>query len=317
MERNLALELVRVTEAAALASARWMGKGNGLAADRAACEEMNLAIGSLKIDGTIAIGERHPDALLARGSHVGAGGDVEVDLALDPLGSVDSVAMGRTNGISVAAMTEKGALIHCPVRYMNKLAVGSDAAGRIDITASPLENLVNIADAKRTYVEDLTVCILDRERHKPLIEQVRATGARIRLILDGDVAAAIATAIRGSGIDVLMGVGGANEGLLAAAALRCVGGDFQCQFHVQNDEDLKSLDASGHGPRERVYTIGELLGASHVMFAATGVTDSEILKGVRFCQGGALTHSLVLRSRSGTIRFVETSHTFDRMPDYS
>jgi fructose-1,6-bisphosphatase II len=248
---------------------------------------------------------------------VGAGGDAEVDLALDPLESVDSVAMGRTRGISIAAMTEKGSLIHSPVRYMNKLAVGPDAAGSIDIKASPLENLVNIADAKRTYVEDLTVCILDRERHKPLIEQVRATGARIRLILDGDVAAAIATAMRGSGIDVLMGIGGANEGMFAAAALRCVGGDFQCQFHVQNDEDLKLLDASGLGPRQRVFKIDELLGTSHIMLAATGVTDSEILKGVRFCQGGAFTHSLVLRSRSGTIRLIETSHTFDRMPDYS
>lgn len=317
MERNLALELARVTEAAALASARWMGKGNGLAADRAASEAMKQAIGALKISGTVAIGERHAEAPLSRGRVVGAGGDVAVDLALDPLESVDSVAMGRTRGLSIAAMTERGALVHPPVRYMNKLAVGPDAAGRIDITAPPLENLVNIAEAKRTYVEDLTVCILDRERHKPLIEQVRATGARIRLILDGDVAAAIATAIRGSGIDVLMGVGGANEGLFAAAALRCVGGDFQCQFHVQNDEDLKVLDASGLGPRERVFKIEEILGDSHVMFAATGVTDSEILKGVRFCQGGALTHSLVLRSKSGTIRFIETSHTFDRMPDYS
>ncbi len=317
MERNLALELVRVTEAAALASARWMGKGDGPAADRAACEAMSLALNSLKIDGTIAIGERHPDARLTRGSRVGAGGDVEVDLALDPLESVDSVAMGRTNGLSIAAMTEKGAFIHSPVRYMNKLAVGPEAAEKIDITASPLDNLVNIADAKRTYVEDLTVCVLDRERHRPLIEQIRATGARIRLILDGDVAAAIATAIRGSGVDVLMGIGAANEGMLAAAALRCLGGDFQCQFHIQNDDELKALEASGLGPRGRVVTIRELLGTSHVMFAATGVTDSEILKGVRFGQGGALTHSIVLRSKSGTIRFIETSHTFDRVPDYS
>jgi len=317
MERNLALELVRVTEAAALASARWMGKGDGLAADRAACEAMSLALDSLKIDGTIALGERHPDARLARGSRVGAGGDVEADLALDPLESVDSVAMGRTNGMSIAAMTEKGVLLNPPVRYMNKIAVGPEAAGTIDITASPLENLVNIADAKRTYVEDLTVCVLDRERHKPLIEQIRASGARIRLILDGDVAPAIATAIRGSGVDVLMGVGAVNQGILAAAALRCVGGDFQCQFHIQSDDDLKTLEAAGYGPRDRVFTIQELLGTSHVMFAATGVTDSEVLKGVRFGHGGALTHSIVLRSRSGTIRFIETSHTFDRMPDYS
>jgi fructose-1,6-bisphosphatase II len=317
MERNLALELVRVTEAAALASARLMGKGNGLAADKAACEAMSLAMKSLKIQGTVAIGERSPNAPLSRGKRVGGGGEVEVDLAVDPLESIEAVAMGRTNAISVAAMTEKGALFHSPVRYMNKIAVGPEVAGKIDIKASPLENLVNIADAKRTYVEDLTVCILDRERHRPLIEQVRATGARIRLIVDGDLAAAIAPAIPGSGIDVLMGVGGANEGILSGAALRCVGGDFQCQLYAQNDDDLKIIEAAGVGSRETVFTNKDLLGGSHVMFAATGVTDSEILKGVRFCPGGALTHSLVLRSRSGTIRFIETRHRFDRTPDYT
>jgi fructose-1,6-bisphosphatase II len=317
MERNLALELVRVTEASALASARYLGKGDGLAADRTACEAMALAIKDLKIDGTVVIGERNPNAALARGKRVGAGGDVGVDLALDPLESFDAVAMGRTNAISVAAMTEKGALFYPPLRYMNKIAVGPEAAGTIDITASPLENLVNIADAKRTYVEDLTVCILERERHKPLIEQVRATGARIRLIFDGDTAAAIATAIPGSGIDVLMGIGGSSEGVLSAAALRCVGGDFQCQFYMQNDEDAKLHETAGLGPRDRVFTVKDLLGGSQVMFAATGVTDSEILKGVRFRQGGAFTHSLVLRSRSGTMRFIESRHTFDRMPDYT
>ncbi|MBP2680322.1 MAG: Fructose,6-bisphosphatase, GlpX type [Candidatus Krumholzibacteriota bacterium] len=317
MERNLALELVRVTEASALASARFLGKGDGLAADRAACEAMALAIKGLKIDGTVVIGERNPNAALSRGKRAGAGGDVGVDLALDPLESFDAVAMGRTNAISVAAMTEKGALFYPPLPYMNKIAVGPEAAGTINITASPLENLVNIADAKRTYVEDLTVCILDRERHRPLIEQVRAAGARIRLIIDGDTAAAIATAVPESGIDVLMGIGGSAEGVLSATALRCVGGDFQCQFYAQNDEDAKNYEAAGLGPRDRVFTITDLLGGSQVMFAATGVTDSEILKGVRFRPGGALTQSLVLRSKSGTMRLIETRHTFDRMPDYT
>jgi fructose-1,6-bisphosphatase II len=305
-----------VTEAAALASARWMGKGDGLAADRAACEAMTLAIDSLRIDGTIALGERQPDTALSKGKKVGAGGDVAVDLALDPLASTDAVAMGRTNAVSVAAMMERGSLFDWPLRYMNKLVVGPEAAGKVNITASPLENLVNIADAKRTYVEDLTVCILDRERHRPLIEQIRATGARIRLILDGEGAASIATAIPGSGIDVLMGTGDAQEGLLSAAALRCVGGVFQCQFHLQNGDEAKKLDASGLGPRDRVFTVEDLLGDSHVMFAATGVTDSEVLRGVRFRQGCAVTHSLVMRSKSGTIRFIETRHTFDRQPDY-
>lgn len=317
MERNLALELVRVTEAAALASARWMGKGDGFAADRAACEAMAMAINSLKFSGTVVIGERLPNTPLSEGCVVGVGGDVEVDLALDPLDGVESVAFGKTNAISVAAMTEKGTLFRTPVRYMNKLAVGPQAAGKIDISASPLDNLVNIAEAKRAYVEDLTVCILERDRHAPLIEQVRSAGARIRLIPHGDIAAAIATAVPGSGIDVLMGIGGAREGVLAAAALKCVGGDFQCQLHAQNDQDVKAIEESSVGSRNKILTIADLCGRAHLMFAATGVNNSEILNGVRFCHGGAATHSLVLRSKSGTIRFVKTSHTFDREPDYS
>jgi fructose-1,6-bisphosphatase II len=306
-----------MTEAAALASARWMGKGDGLAADRAASDAMTLAISSLKVKGTIVIGERHPNTELSKGKTVGAGGEFEVDLALDPLESIDAVAMGRTNAISAVSMTEKGALLDPPVRYMNKLAVGPDAVGKIDINASPLENLVNIADAKRTYVEDLTVCILDRDRHLPLIEKVRATGARIRLIQDGDIAAAIAAAIPGSGIDVLMGIGGANEGVMSSAALKCVGGDFQGQLHVQNDDELAALEKSQYGPRDRTLTFDDLLGGSHVMLAATGVTNSEILRGVRFRHDGAVTYSLVMRSKSGTVRFIETNHIFDRVPDYS
>jgi fructose-1,6-bisphosphatase II len=316
MERNLALELVRVTEAAALASARWMGKGDGLAADHAACNAMARALNSLKISGTVVIGERLPSTALSKGSRVGTGGDIVVDLAVDPLDGIDSVAFGKTNAISVAAMTEKGALFESPVRYMNKIAVGPQAAGKIEITASPLDVLVGVAEAKRTYVEDLTVCILERERHQPLIEQVRSAGARIRLIPHGDIAAAIATAVPGSGIDLLMGVGGANEGVLAAAALKCVGGDFQSRLYAQTDDDLKAIESSGYS-RDGVLSTKDLVGESDVMFAATGVNNSEILNGVRFCQGGAATHSLVLRSRSGTIRFVQTSHTFDREPDYS
>jgi fructose-1,6-bisphosphatase II len=317
MDKNLALELVRVTEASALASARWMGKGDGLSADRAASAAMTLAINSLRINGRIVIGERHPGTELSKGNVVGTGGGIDVDLGLDPLESIDAVAIGRNNAISVAVMTTQGTLFEPPVRYMNKLAVGPSAAGAIDIKAGPLENLVNIADAKRTYVEDLTVCILDRERHQPLVEKVRAAGARIRLVQDGDMAASIAVAMPGTGLDVLMGVGGANEGVLSAAALRSVGGDFQGQLHVQTDEDLAALEKAGCGPRDRVLTFDDLLGGSDVMFAATGVTNNEILKGVRFYPGGAATHSLVLRSKSGTVRIIQTSHTFDREPDYS
>ena len=317
MDRNLALELVRVTEAAALASARWMGKGDGLSADRAASEAMALAINSLRITGSIVIGERHAATDLSKGKVVGAGGAIEVDLALDPLESIDAVAIGRNNAISVAAMTDKGTLLAPPVPFMNKIAAGPEAAGAIDIKADPLANLVNVADAKRKYVEDLTVCILDRERHKPLVEKVRSTGARIRLVQDGDIAASIAVAIPGTGLDVLMGIGGANEGVLTAAALKCVGGDFQGQFYVETDEELAALEEAGAGPRDKVLTFEDLLGGSHVMFAATGVTNSEILRGVRFHPGGAATFSLVMRSKSGTVRLIETNHTFDRMPDYS
>jgi fructose-1,6-bisphosphatase II len=317
MDRNFALELVRVTEAAALASARWMGKGDGPSADQAARDAMTLAINSLRIKGTIVIGEKRPKTELSKGSVVGAGGDVEVDLALDALESIDAVAIGRNNAISVAAMTSKGALLSPPVRYMNKFAVGPEAAGAIDIAADPLDNLVNIADAKRTYVEDLTVCILDHDRNQSLIEKVRATGARIRLVQYGDVGASIAVAMPGSGIDVLLGVGGASEGVLTAAALRCVGGDFQGQYHIQDDEDLAAVKSADGGARDRVLTFEDILGASHVMFAATGVTNSEILTGVRFYPGGAATHSLVMRSKSGTVRMIQTNHTFDRAPDYS
>ncbi|MDH3215826.1 MAG: class II fructose-bisphosphatase [Candidatus Krumholzibacteria bacterium] len=317
MERNLALELVRVTEAAALASSRWMGKGDGRDADHAACEAMAIAIKSVKIKGHIVFGERNPRSELSKGRIVGAGGPPEVDVAVDPLESINSVAMGRPNAISIIAVADKGSFFDSPVQYMNKIAVGPEAAGRIDIKASPLENLVNIADAKRTYVEDLTVCILDRERHKELIEKVRSTGARIQLIDDGDVSAAIAAATAGSGIDVLMGVGGASEGVLSAAALKCAGGDFQGQLHVTNDEDVAALKRVGFANKDQVLGIGTLVNGDRVLFAATGVTKSDILQGVQYRHGGAVTHSIVMRRRSGTIRVIQASHSFDRKPDYA
>ncbi len=316
MERNLALELVRVTEAAALASSRWMGKGTGMDADRAAREAMAIAIKSVKITGTIVFGERNPNSELSKGKTVGSGSSPEVDVALDPLESIDSVAMGRPNAISIIAVGDKGSFFDSPVHYMNKIAVGPEAAGRIDINASPLENLVNIADAKRTYVEDLTVCILDRDRHKDLIEKVRSTGARIQLIDDGDVAAAIAAAIPGSGIDVLMGIGGAKEGVLSCAALKCVGGDFQGILHVANEEDAAAVKKSGYGDRKRVLRLDDLVKGDNAMFAATGVTRSDILEGVQYRHGGAITHSIVMRRQSGTIRFIQANHSFDRKPHY-
>lgn len=316
MERNLALELVRVTEAAALASARWMGKGDGPAADRAAREAMALAIGSVELSGRITVGEANAESL-SYGTEVGRNGPPRFDVAIDALQATGSVAYGRPNAISVIAVADRDAFFEPPVPYMNKIAVGPDAAGRIDITKSALDNLVEIADAKRCYVEDLTVCILDRERHSNLISQVRQAGARIRLIPDGDLAAAIATARVGSGIDVLMGIGGAKEAVLSAAALKPVGGDLQCALHLRDDKDAKTLAASNFGKPDRVLAIDDLIADGGVVFAATGVTNSETLQGVKFIRGGAITHSLVMRSKSGTVRFIETRHRFDKKPDYS
>jgi fructose-1,6-bisphosphatase II len=317
MDRNLALELVRVTEAAALASARWMGKGKGEDADRAACEAMTLAIKSVNIQGRIVIGEKRPGTSLSSGKIIGAGESSEIDIGLDPLESVSSVALGRKNGLSVVAVGERGAFFQSPVPYMKKIAVGPEAAGRIKITANPLENLVNIADAKRCYVEDLTVVILDRERHEELIREVRDTGARIQLAPHGDVAPAIATCIKGSGVDVLMGVGGANEGVLAAVAMKCMGGDFQAQVHVQDEQDAKALKQSGYGRKDKVLRLDDLIKGDNPMFAATGVTKSDVLNGVKFYMGGATTHSLALRAKSRTTRFIRSNHFFDMQPDYT
>jgi len=317
MDRNLALELVRVTEAAALSSARWMGKGESVRAHQAASEAMDLVIKSVKIQGTIVIGEKSPNTSLSKGKIVGSGGPPEVDVGLDPLESVDSVALGRQNAISMIAVAEKGAFFNTPVPYMNKIAVGPAAAGRINIKSSPLENLVNIADAKRTYVENLTVCILERDRHQELIGEIRDTGARIQLISDGDIVAAIATCISGSGIDVLMGAGGANEGILAAAAVKCTGGDFQGQVYIRNDEDAAALKQSGFGTRDKILKLEDLIKGGNTMFAATGVTKCDFLNGVRFVQGGAVTHSLVVRSKSRTDRFIRANHYFDKKPNYS
>jgi fructose-1,6-bisphosphatase II len=317
MDRNLALELVRVTEAAALSSARWMGKGDGARADRAASEAMALVINYVKIKGIIVIGEKIPNSVLSKGRTVGAGGSPEVDVGLDPLESIESVALGRQNAISIIAVGEKGAFFSTPVPYLDKIAVGPEAAGQINIKLSPLENLVNIADAKRTYVENLTVCILERERHQELINEVRETGARIQLIPDGDISAAIATCIPGSGIDVLMGAGGANEGVLAAAAVKCAGGDFQGKVYIRNDEDAAALKQSGFGTRDKILKMEDLIKGDNIMFAATGVTRCDFLNGVRFIQGGAVTHSLVVRSKSGTERFIRTNHYFDKQPDYA
>ncbi len=318
MERNLALEVVRVTEAAALSSARWMGLGNEKAAHQAAVDAMRRAFDAVPFSGTVVIGEgeRDESPMLFIGERVGNGDGLELDVALDPLEGTAIVAQGRANAMSVVALAEKGGFLRTPDTYMEKIAVGPRAKGAVDLSLSPEQNLQNIADAMKCYVEDLTVVILDRPRHAELIRAVREVGARIKLIQDGDVSAAIATGFPDTGVDVLMGVGGAPEGVLAAAALQCLGGDMQGRLKPRNDHEVERARRMGIKDIDRIYRIGDLAKSGDVMFAATGVTDGDLLRGVRFFGGGARTHSVVMRSRSGTVRFIEATHRFDRKPVY-
>lgn len=319
MDRNLALEVVRVTEAAALSAARLMGRGESAAADQAAVNAMRQAFESLSIRGKVVIGEGERDEapMLYIGEEVGCGdsSDPEVDIAVDPLEGTALCSLGRPNALAVIAMAQRGKLLHAPDIYMDKIAVGPHAKGVVDLDKSPRQNLAAIADAKGVYIEDLTAVILERPRHHDLIEEVRRAGARVQLISDGDVSAAISTCIPGSGIDVLFGIGGAPEGVLAAAALRCVGGDMQARLVINAAKEKERCEAMGISDVTKKWHLEELA-AGDVMFAATGVTNGDILKGVRYFRGGAQTHSLVMRSRSGTIRMIETKHHFDRKPHF-
>ena len=312
MERNLALELVRVTEAAALASARWMGKGDGDAADRAARDAVSVVMKSVKLSGHVIIGDTDVSVAAPDKSN----DFPDVDIAVDALQSIQALAYGRPHAIATIAVSNRGAFLVPPVPYMNKIAVGPEAAGRIDLKASALDNLVNIADAKRCYVEDLTVCILDRDRHQSLINDVRSAGARIALIADGDLTAMLATAIPNSGVDVVMGIGGSAEGVLAAAALKCVGGDLQAVFQPRDAEEERTLQAGGY-KRDTVLHVDDFVRGESTMFAATGITSSDVLQGVQFVPGGAVTHSIVMRSQSGTVRQITAHHRFDRKPVYT
>ena len=320
MDRNLALEMVRVTEAAALSSARWMGIGNPSAAEQAAIDAMRRAFDGVSFTGSIVIGEGERDKAptLYIGEVLGHGSGPEVDVAVDAVESGVIVAEGRPNAISIIAVADKGSLLQVPDAYMEKIAVGPKAAGAIDITAPPEKNLKAIAEAMKCYVEDLTVVILERPRHAELVRQVREVGARIKLIQDGDVSAAIATAFEGTGVDVLMGIGGAREGVLAAAALQCLGGDMQARLKPRTEEEAERALRMGIRDLNRVFGIADLVadGERDIMFAATGATDGDLLKGVRFFGGGARTHSLVMRSKSATVRFIESTHRFDRNPVY-
>ena len=313
MDRNLALEAVRVTEATALAASRFMGRGDERAADQAAVDAMRRALNSLSIDGTVVIGEGERDEapMLYIGEKVGAGGPL-TDIALDPLEGTTITAKGGTNALAVIAMAEAGGFLNAPDVYMDKIAVGSGLPdGVVDLDAAPEENLKRLAVAKGVDVSDLVACILDRPRHAELIARVRAAGARIMLISDGDVSGVISTAQRESGVDVYMGSGGAPEGVLAAAALRCIGGQMQGRLLFRNDDERARARRCGVENLDRKYGL-EDLAKGDVMFAATGVTDGTMLRGVRRFQGGATTHSTVMRSKTGTVRVIEARHNFQR-----
>jgi len=320
VDRNLALELVRVTEAAALAASRWIGRGDKNAADGAAVEAMRRAFDTVAITGTVVIGEGEMDEapMLYIGEKVGlyakAGGGPEVDIAVDPLEGTSITAKGGPNAIATVALAEKGGFLHAPDIYMDKIAVGPGLPdGVVHIDASPEQNLRELARAKKLEVSDLMVCTLDRDRHKDLIKACRAAGARITLIGDGDVAGVINVTQPEAGIDIYMGSGGAPEGVLAAAALRCTGGQMQGRLMFETEEQIERARGMGITDPNRVYSVEEMA-KGDVMFAATGVTPGAMLRGVRRFSGGAYTHSIVMRSKSGTVRFVEGHHNFARKP---
>ncbi len=313
--RNLAMELVRVTEIGALNGARWMGMGDKNKADDAAVQGMRLALHSVDMDGVVVIGEGEKDEapMLYIGERIGNGSAPAVDIAVDPIDGTRLTSLGLPNAISVVALTERGAMFGIrEIVYMNKIAVGPDAVGSIDIKASPSQNLRWIAKSKRCAVSDLTVCILDRPRHEQLINEVRNAGARIKLIPDGDVAGGISTAMEDSGVDVLMGIGGAPEAVLTAAAMRCLRGELQCTLYPRDDGERQAALDAGFD-LDKVYTTEDLIGSGDVFFAATGVTDGDLLKGVHYFGGGATTHSLVMRSTSGTVRWITARHDFTQL----
>jgi fructose-1,6-bisphosphatase II len=319
MEQLLALEMIRVTEAAAIASARFMGRGARDEADLAATEAMRRAMDETELAGTIVIGEGERDEapMLYIGEQVGrhepGGAVAAIDIAVDPLEGTNLVATGQGGALTVLAASETGGLTHAPDTYLEKLAVGPVAAGCVDITRPPAENAHRIAEALRRRVSDITVIILDRPRHTDLIAEVRSTGARIKLITDGDVSAAISCAVQGTGVHAVMGIGGAPEGVITAAALRCLGGEIQARFRFRNDEEReRATRMMGHADESKVFRTEDLAGGEELVFAATGVTAGELLQGVRFFGGGARTHSLVMAYRTKQVRFVDTVHMFDR-----
>ena len=316
MEKQLALDLVRVTEAAAIASARVMGRGDRMGADKLATEAMRAAMDEIEMQGTIVIGEGERDEapMLYIGEQVGIAGteDPAIDIAVDPLEGTNLVATGSSNAITVLAASERGGLVHAPDTYLEKLCVGPGAAGKVDIRLPAGENVRLVAQALGRKPSDITVVILDRPRHADLIAEVRETGARIKLITDGDLSAAISCAVQGTGVHAVMGIGGAPEGVITAAALRCLGGEIQARFRYRSDEERARGERMGHGDESKIYKTEDLASGEHLVFAATGVTPGDLLEGVRFFGGGARTHSVIMAYQNKVIRFVDTVHMFDR-----
>jgi fructose-1,6-bisphosphatase II len=313
------MELVRTTEAAALAASRWVGRGDKEGADGAAVDAMRAVLATVQMDGIVVIGEGEKDdaPMLYNGEHVGDGSEPRVDVAVDPIDGTTLTAHGKTNALSVIAVAERGSMFDPgPSFYMDKIAVGPDAVGSIDITASATQNLRWIAKAKRGNVRDLTAVILDRPRHADLIAEVRASGARIRLITDGDVYGAIATSWGDAGVDVLFGVGGTPEGVISAAALKSMGGEIQARLAPQSDAEREAVLGAGYD-LARVLTVDDLVRGDDCFFAATGLTDGQLLRGVRFEGGGARTQSLVMRSRSGTVRLIDARHRVEKLQEFS
>lgn len=318
MDRVLTLEFVRVTETAAVKAGRLMGKGDKMGADQLAVDGMHSILLTVPIDGTVVIGEGEMDEapMLYIGEKVGAGG-TEVDIAVDPLEGTNLTAKGQDGSIAVMAIARKGNLLHAPDMYMEKLCVGPRAKGRIDLTQPVQENLRRIAEGLERGIDDLTVVILDRPRHQEIIDECRSAGARIKLITDGDVSPAVDAGIEGSGVHVLMGIGGAPEGVLAAAALKCLGGDMQARLIPYTDEERKRCWEMGIDDINRVMTLDDLVKGDDCIFSATAITDTPMMRGVQYFGGGARTMSVVMRYKSGTIRFIDTFHRFDKKAKWS
>jgi len=316
VERELALELARVTEAAALAAARWLGRGDKEAADDAAVTAMRVMFDTVQFDGIVVIGEGEMDEahMLYIGEKVGMGVPPLVDVAVDPLEGTNIVAKGGTGALAVLAVAPRGALLHAPDMYMEKIAVGPRCKGRVSLEVPVRENLHEVAKALDKSIREVTVVILDRPRHQQLIEEVRSTGCRIKLISDGDVSPAVAAAYEDSGVDVLLGIGGAPEGVISAAALRCMGGDFQGRLWPEDESDVERAKSMGINDINRILTIDDLIKTEDVFFSATGITDGDLLRGVRYFSGKAVTHTLVMRGLSGTIRYIQATHQLDKKP---